>query len=48
MSKKNWSNILSVLARTALTFVFFFGRTAWAMLGQPDCEHPVSAGGNSR
>jgi len=30
MSKKNWSSILSVLARTALAFVFVFGQTAWA------------------
>jgi len=30
MSKKNWSNILSVLVSTALTFVFVFGQSAWA------------------
>ncbi len=30
MSKKNWSNILGVLARTALAFVFGFAQTAWA------------------
>jgi hypothetical protein len=34
MSKKNWINILSVLARTTLAFVFVFGQTAWAMQGQ--------------
>lgn len=34
MSKKNWSNILSALARTALAFVFIFGQTAWAIQGQ--------------
>jgi hypothetical protein len=34
MSKKNWSNILSVLARIVLAFVFVFGQTAWAIQGQ--------------
>lgn len=29
MNKKNWSNIMSVLARTALTFVVIFGQGAW-------------------
>lgn len=31
MSRKNWSNILSVLARILLVFVFVSGQTAWAM-----------------
>lgn len=34
MSKKNWSSILSVLARAALAFVLVFGQTAWATQGQ--------------
>lgn len=42
MRKKNWSNILSVLARTALAFVFVFGQTAWAMQGQNAKDKPTS------
>jgi hypothetical protein len=40
MNKKNWSNILSVLARTTLAFVFVFGQTAWA--GQDPKDKPDS------
>jgi hypothetical protein len=43
MSKKNWSNIPSVLARTALAFVFVFGQTAWAMEGQNGKDKPGSS-----
>lgn len=42
MSKKNWSNILSVLARTALAFVFVFGQTAWATQGQNGKDKPIT------
>jgi hypothetical protein len=42
MNKKNWSNILSVLARTALAFVFVFGQTAWAMQAQTVKDKPTS------
>jgi len=42
MSKKNWSNILSALARTALAFVFVFGQTAWAMQGPNVKDKPTS------
>jgi hypothetical protein len=41
MSKKNWSNILSGLARAALAFVFVFGQTAWAMQGQNVSDKPT-------
>jgi hypothetical protein len=43
MSKENWSNILSVLARTAVAFVFVFGQTAWAMQGQKGKDKPGSS-----
>ena len=48
MSKKNGSNILSVLSRTALAFVFVFGQTAWAMQGQNGKDQPgaSAAGGH--
>lgn len=42
MSKKNWSNILSTLARAALGFVFVFGQTAWAGQGQNAKDKPTS------
>lgn len=42
MSKKNRSNILSVLARTALAFVFVLGQTAWAGQGQNAKDKPTS------
>ena len=42
MNNKNWSSILSVLARTALAFVFVFGQTAWAMQGQNAKDKPTS------
>ena len=42
MSKKHWSNILSVLARTALAFVFVFGQTAWAGQNQNVSDKPTS------
>jgi hypothetical protein len=49
MSKKNWSNVLSVLARTALAFVFVFGQTAWAMQGQNGKDQPgASTAGKSQ
>lgn len=44
MSKKNGSNILSALTRTALAFVFVFGQTAWAAQGQKATERPSSNG----
>jgi hypothetical protein len=40
MSKKNWSNILSGLARTALAFVFVFGQSAWAIRAQNPKDKP--------
>jgi hypothetical protein len=43
MSKKNWSNILSVLARTALAFVFVFGQTVWAGQNQKAKDKADSA-----
>lgn len=43
MSRKNGSNILSVLARAALAFVFVFGQTAWAMQGQNAKDKPTSS-----
>jgi hypothetical protein len=45
MSKENWSNILSLLARTGLAFVFAFGQTAWAGQGQNVKEKPGSSAG---
>jgi hypothetical protein len=42
MSKNSRSNILSVLARTVLAFVFVFGQTAWAMQGQNAKDKPTS------
>jgi hypothetical protein len=42
MSKKNWSNILSVLARTTLACVFVFGQTAWAGQSQNTKDKPTS------
>jgi hypothetical protein len=42
MSKKNWINILSVIARTALAFVFVFGQTAWAIQTQNPKDKPTS------
>jgi hypothetical protein len=42
MNKKNWSNILSALSRTALAFVFVFGQTAWAMQAQTVKDKPTS------
>src|SRR5579864_4076802 len=47
MNKKNWSNILSVLARAALAFVFVFGQTAWAGHSQSAKDKPGS-NGNSK
>lgn len=44
MSKKNWNNILSVLARTALAFIFVYGQTAWAAQGQNATERSSSNG----
>jgi hypothetical protein len=44
MNKKNWSNILSVLARAALAFVFVFGQTAWAGHSQSAKDKPGSNG----
>src|ERR1700747_3718133 len=43
MSKKNWSNTLSGLARAALAFVFVFGQTAWAMQGRNGEDKPGSS-----
>jgi len=43
MSKKNWSNILSVSARIPLAFIFFFGQTAWAMQGRSGKDKPGSS-----
>jgi hypothetical protein len=43
MNNKTWSNILSLLARTALAFVFVFGQTAWAMEGQNGKDKPGSS-----
>lgn len=43
MSKENWSNILSVLARTALAVVFVFGQTAQAVQGQNAKDKPASS-----
>jgi len=42
MSRKNWSNILSLLARAALAFVFVFGQTAWAVQSQNVKDKPTS------
>lgn len=47
MSKNNWSNILSVLARTASAFVFVFGQTAWAMQSQ-NAKDKTGPNGNSK
>lgn len=43
MSKKNWNNILNVLARTALAFMFVFGQNAWALQGQNAKDKPTSS-----
>lgn len=43
MSKKNWSNILSVIARAALAFVFVFGQNAWAGQAQNAKDKPGSS-----
>jgi len=42
MSKKNWSNILSVLARTGLAFLFVSGQSAWAGQNQSNTERPFA------
>jgi hypothetical protein len=47
MSKKNWSNILSGLARTALAFAFVFGQTAWAGQSQ-NAKDKTGLNGNSK
>lgn len=44
MSKKKWSKILSLLARTALAFTFVFGQTARAGQGQNPKDKPSSNG----
>lgn len=44
MSKKNWSNILSVLAHTVLAFAFVLGQTAWAGQGQNVTDKSSSNG----
>jgi hypothetical protein len=42
MSKNSRSNILSVLARILLAFVFVFGQTAWAIQTQNPKDKPTS------
>lgn len=43
MSKKNWSSVLSALARTALAFAFVLGQTAWGVAqGENPTDKPSS------
>lgn len=42
MNKKHWSNILSLLARTWLAFLFVSGQSAWAGQNQSNTEKPFA------